>query len=414
MRLFLHTYKYHLLLILVALIWIEAYNFLVQAGIQTEITLDASNYQESAKNLYIFHRGHNYRAILMALINGIPYVFGASDAFIFEFSDWVNLFCWLGSLLFFLEILNNFLKLKFAFLFAAAMVFFMGINALIFHLETECIYLFFIVAAFWFLMKYFNTKIFKHLAAGVSLIVLSMLIKPGSMLLGVLFTLFFIREIYRNYRSKFAWLIYGSYFLVMVQCTGVKYQFGNFTISYIDAVTYYDYLGARAEALDSGKAFKEVWKSRADYIYSLDMPEQKIVAAADFKKQLFSNTRHFFEAYFINLAENATTGSISISPNVNLKHTGYFDIFKALVFNISEWQNEIFSVLGILLSCYFLWKKRSIYNYEAMMGIFILYILFLSGVSCSEGDRFNVITFPFAVVLLAKFISEKRASVSKN
>lgn len=414
LKTFFISYKYHFLLLLAGLVWIGLYNHFLQASIQTFITPDARSYRISAENLYLHQRGHAFRPILMAIINGIPYLFGGADADLYAFSDWVNLSCWLGSLLVLLEILNTFLKPKIAFFFALSSVFIIGLSSQLFLMETECIYVFFILSGFYFLIRYNETKTYKFLAFGLAFFILSMLIKPGSLMLALLLTLFFIKVISNNYKSKFSLLLYGSYALVLVQCAGIKYQFGNFTISYVDAVTYYDYLGARAEALQKDVPFDDVWKSRGKYIYSLDGPKQKEVAAEDFKSQLTSNTTNFMEAYATDVFENATTGSAAVKHLEIIKVKDYFRFFKTLVYRMSEWQNRVLSLIGFLLGLYFFSKiKRPEYQL-ALIGFFVLYIIVLSGISCREGDRFHVVTFPFVIVLAAKFVAQKRTAFRKN
>jgi hypothetical protein len=412
MKGFFEKYKFHLLLLLIAILWIIALDFLMQGRSQTFISPDAQSYMDSAENLYVHWRGHNYRPMLMAAINGIPYLFGAPKAAILAFGFWVNLFCWLGSLVLLLEIAHHFLKPKTAFLLALPAVFLIGLNAIVFELATEHIYLFFVLLAFYFLARYYKTERFKFLCSGLALLVLMMLVKPGVKFFAILLTLVFIREIIFNYSSKFAWLIYGSYFLVLMQCAGVKYQFGNFTLGYIDAVTYYDYLGARAKALQTNQSFHEVWLDRVTYIYSRPCPEQKQIASADFLDQLQSNSTNLVKAYGLDLVENATTGSVQIVLMQNEKGMDYFKEVKILVYSISEWQNRLLSVLGFLLSVWAIRRFRNDQKPFAIIGGFVLYTILLSGVSCSEGDRFNVVTFPLVLILLAKFVVEKRKALS--
>lgn len=404
----LTKYRFHLLLILAALAWIFVFDHLMQCRLQLFISPDANSYQESAEKLYVFFRGDAYRPLLMALIIGIPYLFGGDDSSIYLFGDWINLLCWLGSLLLLLEILNQSLKPKIAFYFALSCVFLIGINALVFELATESIYLFFMVSACYFLVKYYQTEAFKFLCIALSIIVLSMLVKPGSKFLAIIATVFFIKEIIFNYSSRFAWLIYGSYLAVVLQCVGIKCQFHNFTISYIDAVTYYDYLGAKAESQRSDKPFKQVWLERATYIYSRPYPEQKQIASKDFIHQIQDNTGNFFKAYWLNLKENATSGSTNVRIAENIKQSDDFEKTKTLVFNISTYQNIILSIVGFVLSILFLAHRKEIEKPFLFPAFFIVYIVLLSGVSCSEGDRFNVVTFPMAIVLLAKFVAIKR------
>ena len=111
MKTFWLKYKYHILLVLIGIIWISFFDFITQMSSQGVMHSDSFNYQESAKNLYVFFRGHNYRPILMALISGIPYLFGGSDESIFAFSFYVNLLCLLGSIVLLFEVSRAFVKL---------------------------------------------------------------------------------------------------------------------------------------------------------------------------------------------------------------------------------------------------------------------------------------------------------------
>ena len=68
----------------------------------------------------MYHKftGHYYRPMVMAFITGFPYLFGSSDAGIFQWSLWVNIFCWLGTSILLFEIAKHFVKEKYAFVFA--------------------------------------------------------------------------------------------------------------------------------------------------------------------------------------------------------------------------------------------------------------------------------------------------------
>jgi hypothetical protein len=389
-------------LVLTGLAWIYLFGFLTQIGDQGIIYPDSRSYCEAARNLYVFHRGHNYRPMLLALINGFPYLFGGSDAAIYAFSYFVNLFCWLAFPLVLFEILKGFLKPKPAFFLSVVSLFFIGNTLFVFHLFSETIYMFFIISGFYFLSGYFKKKKFRDLSAALAIFILAILVKPGSMFLAIIFGLFFIKEIIRHCRTKSAWLIYGSLMLVFIQCAGVKYQFGNFTVSYIDATTLYGYLGERATALEEGASYKR----RTD-IYSFSCPVQKQMAAADMRRQLLSNTKNLIKAYGLDLIENATTGSICLKDCKNIRNRENFHFWKSFISRLSEWQNRLFSIVAILLSARFLFKSYREDKFFALVAFFILYNIFLSGISFAEGDRFNVITFPFALILLAKLLKGK-------
>lgn len=395
-------YKYHLGIVFMALGCVQVFDFLTQIGAQGIIYPDAASYHEAAKNMYVFLDGHNYRPILLAAIQGIPYLFGASDDAIHAFSYYQNLIFWIGFFLVVFALLKLYIKPKKAFLFAVGGMFFIGNLPFVFYLFSEIIYMFFMILGFYFLAQYDRKNMFRDLAIALAIFILAMLIKPGSMYLAIVFTLYFIRRIIRNYKDKFAWFIYGSLGLVVIQCAGLKYQFGNFTISYIDAVTFYGYIGERATALKEGDNYQK----RAD-IYSYPCPVQKQMAAADMKDQLFNNTENLIKAYSQNMYENATMGSLCLLDCKNVKARSDFDFWQALLYDISVWQNRIFSIVTVLLSaaCLIMYCRRN--PWIAFLAFFILYNLILSGISHGEGDRFNVITFPFALILLAILLKDK-------
>ena len=157
MKSLLVKYKFQFLLLFIGIAVLALVNYVLQLNVQNHIYPDSESYYEAAKNAYIYHTGHNYRPIIMAAINGIPYLFGCSDAFIYEFSFYVNLFCWLATALVLFEILKSFVSEKIAFVFALCSFLFVGTIALIYHLLTENIYTLFILLVFYFLLKYYKT-----------------------------------------------------------------------------------------------------------------------------------------------------------------------------------------------------------------------------------------------------------------
>lgn len=404
---FLKKYRYHLLLIMVGLCWLEILNLVLQLDQQTLIYPDSDNYLESAQKMYLKFTGHYYRPMVMAFITGIPYLFGSSDAGIFQWSLWVNVFCWLGTSILLFQIIKSFVNEKIAFGFAVLPFFIFGNVVLNFHLLTENIFVFFIISAFYSLFQYYKTGKFWYLSFSLSLLLASMLVKPGAKFLAIIVTLFFIKEIFRHYKSKSMIFIYGSLLMIAIQVLGMKAQYGDFTISYIDGVTYHNYLFSKAECFKNGKEYNQINNPRAEYLFGLDFTDQKRVALEDAKQQVKNNFPNIIRAYFDNLQENAKSGNTCVYDIVNHEHKSNFPFWKSMVFDITKWQNRLFTVLGVLLSIYFALKY---YNKEKLyfwVAFFIGYIILLSGISSGQGDRFHLVTFPFAILLLAKFLSDK-------
>lgn len=404
-RKMIKKYRYHLLIVLVGLICLQTLNFLLQLGEQTLVYPDCSNYLESAQKMYLKFTGHYYRPMVMAFITGLPYLFGSSDSFIFEWSFYVNVCCWLGTSIIIFEILKDFVRERAAFWFAILPFFIFGNTILNFHILTENIFVFFNALAFYFLFQYYKSQKFWHLSLSLSLLLSSMLVKPGAKFFAIIVTLFFIKELIKNYRHKSSVFIYGSLLMILIQVVGMKVQYGDFTISYIDGVTYHNYICSKADCFKNGKEWEQINNPRAEYLFTLDYAEQKKVASADLKHQITTNFPNLIKAYFSNLEDNAKSANACIQALINKDDRSNFDVAKTVFTHITKWQNRVFTLLAIVLSVFFLLKTYKRANTLTFISIFILYIIVLSGISCGQGDRFHLVTFPFVIVLLAHYLS---------
>lgn len=402
----IQKYRYSLLLVLIGLLWLEVLNVLLQLDQQTLLYPDASNYLESAQKMYLKFTGHYYRPMVMAFITGLPYLFGSSDAGILQWSLIVNVLCWLGTSLLLFQIAKDFLKAKVAFVVAILPFFIIGNAVLNYHLLTENIYTFFIVLAFYSLFRYFKTNNFWFLSFSLSLLLSSMLIKPGAKFLAILILLFFIKTVLKNYKTKAMILLYGSVLMILIQLVGMKVQYGDFTLSYIDGVTYHNYLFSKAECFKNGKEYHQINNPRAEYLFSLLFTDQKRVAKEDAIRQIKTNFPNVVKAYFDNLLENTKSGNACVFDLENKRGSSDFTFWKTVAFNLSKWQNRFFTVLGVLVSLYFVRKIFTTKSIYAFMALFILYTIILSGISCGQGDRFHVVTFPIVFLLLAKALIE--------
>ena len=392
-------YRHHVMLIVVALIWLALFDFFTQISSQGIIYPDSHSYQLASENLYVFFRGDNYRPILISAVYGIPYLFGFGNSAIYTFSFYINIFCWIASFLIFYEIAKTFLKLEKAFWLTLASMSFVGLTAYVFHFLSETLYLPVILLGLWFLAMYYRNRKFFYLSMALALFICSMLIRPGAKFFAIILLLFFLPEILKNFNRKAIIPLYAGLFLVFVQCAGLKFQTGNFTVSYIDGVTLYNYIGSRAMELN-GNPPRDF-----SYIYSFDCPTQKQMAADDFINQVKTNFPNLVRAYFWDLSGNTTTGNVCIDDCKNIKVRGLF--LKTVFYELSRWQNIVFTCIGIILSLYFFLQKRQERAFLAM-AFFIVYTISLSAISHSQGDCFHMVTYPFALLLIAKVVSKKK------
>lgn len=407
-------YKFEILIVLISFLWIEFLNFILQLNIQNMISPDADSYFESAYDLYFFQKGHAYRPIFLALIHGIPFLFGCTNWEVFKACYPINFLFWIGSTVLVFKILCNFLSLKKSFFSAIISIFFIGSSICIFNLYSENIYLFFIVLGFYFLQKYYKTTKFLFLSISLSIFTISMLIKPGAKLLAIFFVLFFVKDILKNYNKKAILFLYGSFFLVLVQCGLLKKQYGDFTISYIDSVTYYNYLGSKAVYLSQGKKLNQLDNPRMDYIFSLPYTETKKVALQDLVNQVRSNKFYFCYAYLSDVYDNTTAGNTSLDYTINIKNTAYFEFSKTFFFVLSKAQNFLLTICGFFLSVYMFFAYYKKEPFFSLMSFFVLYTILLSGISCSQGDRFHLPVFSFVLVLIVKFLFDKTKRFSEQ
>lgn len=407
MTIFFKKYTNHFLLIGIGVVCLLLLIVLLDIQQQTLIFPDATNYNESATNLYWYLRGHCNRPLLMAVIYGFPLVFGASDYDLYLTAQFINGVFWLLTIILLYEIFIQYVSTKVAFWLSVIFISFFGISLYNFHLLAETPFLFFLVLSFYFLQKYKQTKVFKWLVFALSIIILSMLIKPASKFFALIMLIYFIRELFSNYAKKIMIVLYSSIALCLIQAAGIKYQFGDFTISYIDSVTFYNYLFSKADCYRNGTEFDQMNNPRADYLFTFNVHEQKKIVKADIIEQIKNNKINLLKAYLHNFAWNTASANVVPITYSNINNSKRFDITQSFLIWISKYQNRIMTILGIVLS---LIAIRKYYNKDVFLlfvAVFILYIIGISGISSNQGDRFHIITYPFTLILLANYLKSK-------
>ena len=407
MKPFLLRYKYQIALLLIGIAWIALLNELLDIKDQNVIYTDCDNYRESADFFYHYFKAHYYRPFGMAIIFGLPYLFGGDDASIYDFSFYINIASWLGTALLLFSFLKKYLTACKAMCFALLFYALLGPAFIIFHLFTESIFTFLLLLSFYFFDKHYASKSFNYLAIALGILLFTILIKPGIKFLAVVFVIYYGRVLIKNYSRLSMAFIYVAVGLIVFQCIKMKEEYGNYTISYIDGITYYNYLGAKAVALQTNTTFLESRDKRSEYITYLPFPAQRDAASKDFSHQVKTNTINVAKAYVLDMAENAAAPSDCIMVCRNLEGKPYYDTLKNVMVIISKYQNRFLSVFGCILALFYCLKTYRNPNVYTLMSLYVLYIVAICGVTCLQGDRFHMVFFPVVIILIGKFYAER-------
>jgi hypothetical protein len=400
---FISKYRFPVLLIALGIAWMALLNVLLQLSDQTFIYPDSFSYFDAATDLFVKLRGHCYRPIGMAFISGLPYLFGANGTAIFGWSFYVNVVCWLSSALLIYAIVRSILNQKWAFYTGLLYLFCVGPATICFHLLTENSYTFLVLVFIYGWIRYQNTQKYAFLAMSLSVLLFSMLVKPGTKFLAIGVLLYCIKIIYNQRKARVSWLIYGSLGIIAIQLIGMKAQFGNATLSYIDGITYHNYLCTKAVCYQEGVPYHQINNERAAYLHQFSLPERKVIAAADLKQQLTHNTLNLFKAYCSNVWDNTISGSPYIQDCENRNQVASFSVTKSVLFSVSKWQNRFFTSIGLIFALFTIVRYKQAGKVAVMTSMVLLYTVVLSGVSCSQGDRFHLVIYPLALILAAYF-----------
>lgn len=401
-------FKYEILLVLIGISWLVLITFLMQLHKQTFLFGDSISYFLAAQEFYFKNSLNDHRPLVISIINGFPLLFGLNNSSLFTWSLLINLLSWFSTILLIFTICKKITTNKTAFYSAFLYVFCAGGFFINFHLLSESIFTFCLVLSIYLIQKHIETNKISFLCFAISLLILTVMIKPLSLLLTLLLLLFFYKRFKEIFITRFSVLIYSSLAVLFFQMYSLKQEYGNFTVSYIDSFTYYNYLGTRADCLKNNTVFIQGKNERYYYFSKLSNSEQKKIASSDFYSQIKTNPTNLLKAFFINLYVNSTKSSGSIYGCENKDNTNYFEYLKFFFKALSKIQNSILTIIGVLLVFYNLiqWRKCNIlFKY---ISITLLYIFLISGISSDQGDRFHIVFYPLVILLFTRFFEIKK------
>lgn len=396
--------KYQWFLNLISLLIFIIIAFLCQLYIQTYKFPDSFSYVLACKELYFDLKLNDHRPFLFSLIYGIPLLFTKNIESIFLWSLILNILFWFATINLLYKSILSFTSPKIAFIASLLFSICIGNIFIIFHLLTETIFTFTILLTVYYLVNYSENKEIKHSIYALSVLILACIIKPLSLGIVLICIIFYFKDILKITKSRYSIALYFSILLFMIQLIGMKLTYGNFTLSYIDNSTYYNYLGTKADCFKNNEVFVQGKNKRVIETSKLSHQEMKKLAKKDFYNQLKNNKLNITKAYFSNLFINSTKGSASVHGCKNINKTSYFSAFQFTFKVISKIQNIFLTLIGILTSLIILYNYKTNTKSILFVAFTILYCIGVSAISTDQGDRFHIILYPLIILQTTNII----------
>lgn len=370
---------------------------------------DSYTYIESADLLYNQLEPHATRPMGYALVLGIPYLFSKSPALssFIIYNLFVNLVLWIATGLLLFSTLKLFASKKASFI--ATLFFFICVGNVvqIGLILTETLTTFILTLSSFLFFKYCKNGKPEYLPWAVGLLNVLVIIKPGiiywALIINVLIFIYLIKK-YRALSIKIIYPVVLSFGIIIIQCFSVYQKYGNITVSYIDKVTWYYYLGAEASASSKNISYQQEKIIREQKLSELNWEERYDMCKNDLRHQIQNNAGNVHINYFSNIVENAFGYSLGIRA-ANTSVNSFYKGVKHILIKLSQLQNAIFISLVILISIYFLlnFKLLNIAVFYSLGSA--IYIILTSGVSFWQGDRFHLVFYPMLIIVLLYILS---------
>lgn len=399
----IYKFKYDYLLVLIAIAWALFFSFVLQLQPHFNPLGDDATYLYSAQIFYKYGSIDNTRPVLISIIFGLPYLFGFSSFTVIKWGLILNFIAWIFTAIMLFKIVALQFSRKTAFVCALVFLFCIGNLAHSFRFLTESIFIFFLTSAIYFLQRFFVFNQPKNITISIAILLFIALIKPIALVLAIVVFVYFIQLWKRIVSNRFLPFVFLAMACIFYQMYSVKKRYGDFTISYISSITYYNYLGCKAYCYKNNIEYLPGNNKRTQEFIKLNPHQMKQIASADFKNQLKNNFPNLCKAYLFCIYSNSSKGNYIVSQCNNHQNTFYFEFFRFLFKAISKMQNILFTCIGVVLSAYFIVKFNLKKSFYAIVSWILLTLFFISAISCFESDRFHIVFFPIVIVLSLKF-----------
>ena len=425
----------------IAFLWLLVVFFMLQLNQQHTIYPDASSYLKAGQLLAQDFTPHHYRPYGMAIYSSLPRIFGPGSQTIFSHIKFINIPVWLLSIALLFLTLQYYTTSKKAFFISLVYVSCVGIVILNTLLLSEIPWIAMMLLGLYGLTKYRFERKQLWLALGISVIILSILIRPISKYIIILLLLIYWKELWLLLKTHLKFILAGSVLLLVFQCGMMSSTYGNFTVSYIDFYTVHHYLTDKASMKDqyienknglatnlSFKDYQELIYSKRDSLHLLitefqyegdkkpgrSYSEQQQFAKTQFTQALFKNPTGLFSTYLGNELENLIMPSLYIKNAENINNTAIFESSKTTFYWLSHFQNVGFSILGLcsIILTFVLWLKKKIVFKQDKIILFLamtlLYTMLVMGISADQYDRLNIPNYAMILILATMVIRRLR------
>lgn len=393
-------------LILIGFLCFFLFSISLQLTPQFSLTGDDSSYLDAAKLWYFHYEVDSMRPLIISVIYGLPFLFNLNEEIVIQWGLLLNIICWLSSIIVFYKIIIEFFTPKKAFY--STLLFILGIGNLahVFNFIPETIYVFIMIVTLYLFLKYNLTKQSKYLFIALSFLSITILIKPIALGITILVTIIYFRNLSRNIFSKYSLLLTIPITLLFFQLYQSKKLYGNYTISYVGDITYYNYLGAKAYCYQKNIEYLPNIQLREIDLKKLQVTEIKRVAKNDLKYQIKNNTLNLIRAYFFDLYSNSSKGNYIVSECKNYNNNSLFPYIRLFFKAISKIQTILFTLIGVFLSIFFLLNRKH-WKMYGLMSIYSLYIFLISGIANFACDRHHLLIFPISLVFITTYLIPK-------
>lgn len=402
------SYKHPYILIFIGLAFFCAVAFSLQLFTNIHspeyIAKDSYSYMEAGKLLYNEGKPHPTRPYLSGAVLGLPYLVN-SKAFVHTVANFnlvLNLALWFCTIILIYRTVLLFESKRLAFLSAMTYVFCVGTIGFIGLILTETLSAFMLAWAVYLAFRYQKYARVSDITKALVIMLLLVLVKPGMIYWSLLLLLIVVIMAFRSGELSIRRIfpIALSLGLILLQAWQIHSHYGKFSVSLIDKITWYNYLGAETEAISTNRALSEVKAERMKIWDESSWLEISEIGSADMKRQIKLHPSLILKEFVLNIAENAVGKSAGLAAAKDFNGSSVFKPIQSSLLTLSILQNLFMVVTAILIGFYILLKKRML-NVATFLAMgTIAYIIFTSGISFKAGDRFNVVFYPIVLMVV--------------